>query len=260
MSDSPYDIIINEGNSLVLVIRNWLPTEETVKNIHGDSKEASQYVTQEELWDVYENEIPWFQTYVGTPVGPKPAAHLTYVCGDDEVKQHTYARNGGLEMNPWHPTLRKIRDRIHRESGLYTNACLPLKYRSLNDSVGFHRDKEVDPPHNVVISVSVGQSRIFVFKRDSDNKRYRTWLHSGDMCIMWGDTQKNFMHSIEKLDKKYQPDPQYDGVRYVVTFRQLRGINLKDSSKAREDDAPIEEEDEALINGGTEHAEEDTSM
>lgn len=232
---SPYEYLINEDGCVVLIIRGWLPTQETVERLSKlQLVDPKDHVTQEELWQACEKEIEWEQHQVATPGGVKDEPHLVYACGDSELKHHRYAGKTTVPMHPWNPSIQRIRDRIYRESGLYCNSCLPSKYRYLSDSVGFHSDKECQPPHNVVISVSLGQTRTFVFQRISDKVQFSTELRTGDMCIMWGQTQELFKHSIIKEHKgsaRRDIDPHYGGVRYVLTFRQLGGQNLKNPSK-----------------------------
>ncbi len=224
-ASGPYEYVVNEGNSVVLVIREWLPSVATVRHL----KQEGKYVTQEHLWAACETEMAWEAYTVGTPGGPVPAPHLRYAMSDDEVKEHRYA-NQKSSMHPWNLTVKLIRDRIYAESTLYCNACLPLKYRSLTDSVGLHADKECAPPHNLVVSISIGQPRTFIMKRNSDGMEFPVELRHGDLLIMWGDTQLYFKHILKKEPKRTM-DPIYKGVRYVLTFRQLGGLNLKDPSK-----------------------------
>lgn len=233
MATSPYVVVLNEDDCIVLVIREWLPSAATLKLLGHSSDPVNGYVTQEELWEECEKDMKWAQYKASTPRGPVDEPHLTFACGDDELKEHRYSGKG-VPMNPWTKILKAIRDRIYRETGLYCNACLPLCYRTLADSVGFHPDTEVQPPHNVVISVSVGQTRTFILQRNSDKKKYSVELGHGDACIMWGQTQKLFKHAVEKEhtgSSKRVEDPIFKGVRYVATFRQLGGINLKNSHK-----------------------------
>lgn len=221
---SPYDIIINENNSLIMVIREWLPTESTIARLSmTDPTIRDKYVTQEQLWKACETDLKdEFKQYeVATPVGPIPAPILVCATGDDKkLRYHSYGGRAKVPMLPWNPLIKNLRDRIELESGISTNSCLALKYRDGHDSLGLHKDKELIFPNNVVITVSLGQERTFVVERNSDKHKVRTVLRSGDLCLQAYDTQLHYRHGVFK-EKKVEAS------RYALTFRELGGVNLR---------------------------------
>ena len=87
------------------------------------------------------------------------------------------------------------------------NFCLVNYYASGNDSISFHSDDErflgVDP---AIASFSLGAQRDFLMKhkptRPGESERETTpielALGSGDMVLMRGKTQSNWLHSIPK--------------------------------------------------------------
>ncbi|CAH6418258.1 2OG-Fe(II) oxygenase superfamily protein [uncultured virus] len=244
MSASPYEFVVDENGAIVLVIRQWLPSAATV--VHLGKKEAAfdekgevlepdvMYVTQEQLWNVCQSELKFEQHQRVIPGTDKRVdeSRLTMGMGDDTVKEHTYSRGAVVvRIQPWHPMVKSIRDRVYKETHIYCNSCLPLKYRHKMDSIGFHPDREVTPPHNVVVTISAGQSRKFIMKRNSDGKRVTVTLNMGDACIMWGRTQELWTHAIEP-EPYLQPHPLYENVRYSLTMRQLSGTHLRPSKDA----------------------------
>lgn len=202
---SPIEYLVNEGSSIIMVIRAWLPTKEC-----ADRNNVSYMVTQEDVLAECEslsmNQYPVVM-FGNTVMQPR----LNYGCGDPGIESHKYA---GLDLAllPWTPAAKMVRDRIVEETQIPLNACLTNKYRDGNDYIGEHRDKEALGIGNTVVTVSIGASRLFTATRCSDNFKYQTMLHQGDACIMVGDTQNTHKHGVKK-------DPKITGARYALTYR-----------------------------------------
>ncbi len=82
----------------------------------------------------------------------------------DEGKSYTYS---GLTVQPmpWTPTLLAIKARVETAAGITFNSVLLNRYRTGQDSVGWHSDDEPELGTNPVIaSVSLGAARNFQFK------------------------------------------------------------------------------------------------
>ncbi|KLU83649.1 DNA repair family protein [Magnaporthiopsis poae ATCC 64411] len=110
------------------------------------------------------------------------------------------------------------------------NFCLVNYYASGADSIAFHSDDErfLDPDP-AIASLSLGAQRDFLLKRkpvapgaeDRDGKapeaaQLKLPLASGDMILMRGKTQANWLHSIPKRTGRNQ----MDGGRINITFRR----------------------------------------
>ena len=88
------------------------------------------------------------------------------------------------------------------------NFCLVNYYAGGNDSISYHSDDErFLGPHPAIASFSLGAKRDFLMKhkpRSSDpkgtdsEKPLKLPLASGDMLVMRGTTQANWLHSIPK--------------------------------------------------------------
>jgi len=96
----------------------------------------------------------------------------------------------------------------------YNSALLNL-YRSGSDSMGWHSDDEPelgDQP--VIASLSFGASRRFRLKHRSrsDLDPVALTLCHGSLLVMYGDTQKNWKHSVPKSSGVCEP-------RINLTFR-----------------------------------------
>ncbi|KAL7942229.1 hypothetical protein V8C42DRAFT_332943 [Trichoderma barbatum] len=109
------------------------------------------------------------------------------------------------------------------------NFCLVNYYASGADSISFHSDDErflgQDP---AIASYSLGARRDFLMKHkpmasEQGAKAIKTGvikfpLNSGDMILMRGKTQSNWLHSIPKRTGKNEED----GGRINITFRRAK--------------------------------------
>ncbi|TWU78402.1 hypothetical protein ED733_008785 [Metarhizium rileyi] len=105
------------------------------------------------------------------------------------------------------------------------NFCLVNYYASGADSISFHSDDErflgQEP---AIASFSLGARRDFLMKHKPPRpgesataaKGVKLGLASGDMVLMRGRTQSNWLHSIPKRSGKNQDD----GGRINITFRR----------------------------------------
>ncbi|POR35624.1 Uncharacterized protein TPAR_04172 [Tolypocladium paradoxum] len=125
--------------------------------------------------------------------------------------------------------LDELRRSTEAATGCKFNFCLVNYYASGSDSISFHSDDErflgKDP---AIASFSLGTRRDFLLKHkppphgqaaDStagSAKPLKISLGSGDMVLMRGKTQSNWLHSIPKRTGKNKDD----GGRINITFRR----------------------------------------
>ncbi|KAF4454362.1 hypothetical protein F53441_3119 [Fusarium austroafricanum] len=124
--------------------------------------------------------------------------------------------------------LDELRHRTELATGCKYNFCLVNYYASGSDSISFHSDDEQflgrDP---AIASFSLGARRDFLMKHKPPPpksvdppamsvKPLKLSLGSGDMVLMRGRTQSNWLHSIPKRTGKNQED----GGRINITFRR----------------------------------------
>jgi alkylated DNA repair dioxygenase AlkB len=123
-----------------------------------------------------------------------------------------------------------LRRATESATGCAFNFCLVNYYASGADSISFHSDDErflgASP---AIASFSLGARRDFVMKHkpvppsadqpDSGPpvfKQIKLPLASGDMVLMQGPTQANWLHSIPKRSGRNE----HDGGRINITFRK----------------------------------------
>lgn len=108
--------------------------------------------------------------------------------------------------------------------GTMFNFCLVNYYSSGDDSISYHSDDErFLGPNPTIASLSLGEQRDFLMKHKPDTmpegrppgKPLKFALSSGDMIVMRGETQSNWLHSIPKRRSKTAPVG-----RINITFRK----------------------------------------
>lgn len=136
---------------------------------------------------------------------------------------------------PMPKCLDDLRASTEAATGCVFNFCLVNYYASGADSISFHSDDErflgLDP---AIASFSLGARRDFLMKHKpipgtasaaggggkeqagKEGKTLKLPLASGDMVLMRGKTQSNWLHSIPKRTGKNQDD----GGRINITFRR----------------------------------------
>ncbi|KAI5466627.1 hypothetical protein BGZ63DRAFT_344782 [Mariannaea sp. PMI_226] len=124
--------------------------------------------------------------------------------------------------------LDELRRCTEAATGCKFNFCLVNYYASGSDSISFHSDDEQFlGPDPAIASFSLGARRDFLMKHKpakpgitdqlaASAKPLKLPLGSGDMVLMRGRTQSNWLHSIPKRTGKNQED----GGRINITFRR----------------------------------------
>lgn len=125
--------------------------------------------------------------------------------------------------------LAELRRSAEAATGCSFNFCLVNYYASGSDSISFHSDDEQFlGPDPAIASFSLGARRDFLMKHKPPRpnalvntpsisaKPLKLPLGSGDMILMRGRTQSNWLHSIPKRSGKNQED----GGRINITFRK----------------------------------------
>ena len=114
---------------------------------------------------------------------------------------------------PWPPLLAAVGDRVAAHAGVEFNSALANLYRDGRDSVAWHADDEpalgAEP---VIASVSLGATRRFALRRRDKTKTFSVDLGHGDLLVMSGRIQQQWLHSIPKTRRPVGP-------RINLTFR-----------------------------------------
>lgn len=83
--------------------------------------------------------------------------------------------------------------------------------------MGWHSDDEAHlsdqrTQETVIASLSLGATRKFSFKHKNSAAKVDLCLHSGQLIVMRGQTQRNWRHTLRKSTRVLQP-------RINLTFR-----------------------------------------
>lgn len=129
---------------------------------------------------------------------------------------YTYS---GLSLDPlpWTPLLKAIKTVVEEETGCHFNSALLNLYRNNRDSIGFHSDSEPElGKRPTIASVSLGHEREFILKPkwNRPGPTHRIRLASGSLLVMAGETQRNWVHGVEKETAPCGP-------RVNITFRRI---------------------------------------
>lgn len=104
-----------------------------------------------------------------------------------------------------------------------------IQYRDGNDAVGFHRDREMRWLDDTLIAiVSLGATRPFAFRpngttRGDATDDRRLHLDSGDLIVMGGRCQQDWLHAVPRCDVR--------APRVSLTWRWTSRDGVPDTSE-----------------------------
>ena len=128
--------------------------------------------------------------------------------------EYTYSGKK-LQRHNWNRTLTDIKEEIENITFFKFNSVLANLYRDGNDSMGLHSDDEKELGINPVIaSLSLGETRDIHFKHKNIKLSLDIPQTSGQLIVMYGQTQKYWKHEIKKTKKFKKP-------RINLTFRNI---------------------------------------
>jgi alkylated DNA repair dioxygenase AlkB len=161
------------------------------------------------------SEVAWRQDEMTTPRGRVPLPRLTAWQGEPDA---VYVYSGILNVpSAWTPTVSALRRAAEKAAGARFNSVLINRYRSGDDSMGWHADNERalgDEP--VIASVSLGATRTFELRHNGAGVVHRFALASGSLLVMRGRTQADWKHRVPK-------EPRVRAERINLTFRWIEG-------------------------------------
>lgn len=177
---SSWDTLIQDEECLVYLIRNGL------------SNHQEMFYCVEFLPFAYEQ-----YNMFGKKVR---SARKVYVVGD-KGSSHTY---GGTKhyMQGWDvdggDQLLVAKQGLEQLIDHPFNSCIANEYATGDEYISFHNDKQIEGPRKAVVTVSLGGTRTFYMKHNATGKEIPILLHSGDILVMEGETQRYWTHGIKK--------------------------------------------------------------
>jgi alkylated DNA repair dioxygenase AlkB len=127
-----------------------------------------------------------------------------------------YAYSGlQLAPLPMTPLLAQLRRAVESATGHRYNSVLLNYYRDGADSMGMHSDDEPElGPHPAIASLSYGATRTFILRHKRSRRTLKFDLADGNLLLMAGSLQQNWLHGINKTAKPTGP-------RINLTFRYI---------------------------------------
>ncbi len=168
-----------------------------------------------DLFEALRTEIDWQSRTVKMFGRELRQPRLIAFQGDEGV---IYRYSGGdYRAAPWHPCVRRLRDRLADELRVDFNSVLINLYRDGADGMGWHADDEPELGRDPTIaSVSLGASRRFLIRnRHERSLRFEYTLATGSLVVMEGDLQHHWQHQIPKTARPTGP-------RINLTFRRIQ--------------------------------------
>jgi alkylated DNA repair dioxygenase AlkB len=166
-----------------------------------------------------------------------PTSHIEQLSDTLTLKQTTIRIFGKTHLTPrliaWYGTasyaysgqthppaampkwLTCVQQEIERHTGARFNSVLANYYRDGRDSVSWHADDEPElGAEPTIASLSFGASRYFAIRARSGGAQHKLLLKSGDLVVMRGRSQLDYLHSIPKTTIPC-------GSRLNLTFRYI---------------------------------------
>lgn len=110
----------------------------------------------------------------------------------------------------------QIKTWLESYTGARFNSVLANYYRNGSDSVSWHSDDEPELGQEPTIaSLSFGASRDFQIKHKATGERKTYRLEHGDLLVMSGRSQLDYLHCVPKTTKPV-------GARINLTFRTIK--------------------------------------
>jgi len=205
--------------------------EITIVNVNDLHIMIQSYFSEEESDRIFEQlETITFNSDKESEViiyGKKVKVPRKQVAFGDEGVSYKFAHST-VSAKPWPQFLLSIRDEMEKyliDHNIIPNLNKRLNYVLVNyysdgnDYIGFHSDDEEDlikiNDETIVVSLSFGVTREFLFSHKYQCLKHKLYLDHGDLLIMRGKTQQYWKHSLPKR-------PRVNLSRYNLTFRFMK--------------------------------------
>lgn len=174
------------------------------------------------------DNIPWTRHPVRMFGRELPSPRLSCWMGEPEAS-YRYSGHTHLPL-PWQAPLPEWRRRLEQATAAEYNSVLLNWYRDGNDYMGWHADAEPElGTAPTIASLSLGAGRDFTLKpRVGRGPRIVVPLHSGDLLVMAGRLQQDWLHALPKRQRVLAPRINLTWRRIFVRQRHKPGS--RDSS------------------------------
>ena len=165
----------------------------------------------DELYNHWLN-LDWQQNTIKVRGKSTLVPHLECTYGDAGC-DYRYSNSVLLTPLSWTAPLQELRSRLQLHTGYRFNLVICNRYRTGQDSIGWHPDKE--PSMGVkpaIVSISLGQERKFQMRPSKGGSITDFWLEHGSLLLMKPGCQENWVHQLPKTSRALKE-------RINLTFR-----------------------------------------
>ncbi|KAI8818762.1 uncharacterized protein EV422DRAFT_477779, partial [Fimicolochytrium jonesii] len=143
-------------------------------------------------------ELNWYRVQYKTRGMQITTPRFTTVFGIDET--HSPASTYNMPPRPIPEPLQILKAHVEKVTGAKFNFTLLNYYQDGKDSITYHSDDESFLGKNPTIaSLTLGGCRDFLMKNKVDaSKKEKYFLEDGDLLVMQGTTQSQWLHAIPK--------------------------------------------------------------
>lgn len=180
------------------------------------------------LYEALLADLPW-QSDIVTLFGKTHITTRQIVWMGDKDTSYRYSGHTHSSI-PWTDAVfhvKQIIEKLLLAQGIEANfnSCLLNYYPSGSDGMGYHADDEKElGAQPIIAALSLGITRKFVFKHKTVKQKtikhkktqdkVELYLESGQLLVMYGDTQTYWKHSIPKTTT-------VNSGRISLTFRRM---------------------------------------
>lgn len=190
------------------------------------SPELCFYLTKELL-----NQVNWvtetISSYGKDNISPRVTSSMfDLMCPTPSVKKYWKEDADWVKAGTrgWTPLMGYVKDHIQKSFGVKIWYAQMNHYRTGEDYIGFHSDKEMQES-DIVFSISLGNKRRFGFRSkelNSGNFEKELYLSNGSLIMFdYNAGKNNYKHSLPKIRKKDLQDHSHSFGRINITFRTM---------------------------------------
>lgn len=128
------------------------------------------------------------------------------------IKQNTHPEHIHGKVYPWTGIMNQLKVKIETLLDREFELAMCIYYPDGNYFAPLHRDQETSGSDTILPSISLGEVREFIFKKDDNNDIYSLNLANGSLLVMGAHCQSRYTHSLIK-------NPAYKNGRINITFR-----------------------------------------
>ncbi len=201
-------------------LRNSNKSPLMIASTDGELKYSPNFIDSEaadKTFNQLNNQLDWQEETLFIMGKQITAPRLVCWYGDNNAN-YVYS---GVEHIPlqWTPDLLALKEQVEIACNHEFNSVLGNLYRSGQDSMGWHADKEKQLGINPnIASLSFGAERLFKLRHCKNKQVIDMRLEHGSLLVMAGSLQHHWRHCLPKTREPVSS-------RINLTFRYIHKLN-----------------------------------